>query len=297
MNQDKMKKPPLLLLITTILSGCNHLFYHPEQHQYLTPDKVDLEYEEFFLTTADNHKLAAWKIAGKEPKIGSVLHFHGNAQNMSAHFMYMAWLAQFGLDVITFDYRGYGKSQGSPDREGLILDGRAALRHMNNLPPPRILVAQSLGGAVAVPSLALEPQAQIDGLVIESSFASYRGITQDKLASFWLSWPLQWPLSFLVSDDYSAVDYASRIKIPAIVVHGDRDGAVPIEQGKQLYAALGSKDKGFWHVENGTHIRAFVHPKSPYRPKLLDFICAKHPSPKNCQKIVARHLKNIEDSD
>jgi uncharacterized protein len=290
-----MKKLTIISLICIAFTGCNHLFYHPEERQYLTPNKVGLEYEEFYITTSDAHKLAAWKISGKEPKIGSILHFHGNAQNMSTHFLHMAWLAQFGVDVITFDYRGYGKSEGSPNREGLIKDGRAAIRHMNKLSEPRIIVAQSLGGAVAVPALTFEHQSVFSGLVIDSSFASYRGITQEKLASFWLSWPLQWPLSWLVSDAYSAVDYASKINIPTVVIHGDRDGVVPFTQGKQLYTALGSSDKSFWHVKNGAHIRAFALPTSQYRPKLLNFICAKHSAPKKCQNIVAAHLKNIAE--
>jgi fermentation-respiration switch protein FrsA (DUF1100 family) len=83
------------------------------------------------------------------PAKGTVVHLHGNAQNMSAHFSFTSWLPQAGFNLLIFDYRGYGKSGGTPSRAGLVLDSIAAIRYVQNRPniaPNRvILLGQSLG--------------------------------------------------------------------------------------------------------------------------------------------------------
>jgi len=114
-----------------------------------------------------------------------VIHFHGNAQNMSAHFGFVSWLPAQGFNLFVFDYRGYGTSAGKADREGVFEDSLAALDYIAARPGVdrnRFAGAgQSLGGANAIAVVGSRPHSGIRAVVIESAFSSYREIVRDKL--------------------------------------------------------------------------------------------------------------------
>lgn len=260
------------------VSGCNGVFYQPQPLEYLNPAKLELTYESFFEAPAPGVRLHFWKIDAVAPKLGTVLHFHGNAQNMTAHFLYVAWLAAYGFDVVTFDYRGYGASTGQPEREGLIEDARLALKVAQRGGGDLFVVAQSLGGAVAVPALALEPPPSLRALALDSTFSSYRSIAREKLGSNWVTWLLQWPASFLVTDDWSPIDSAAKITVPLVLMHDPGDPVVPFGQGQRLFAALGSKAKELWEIKGGAHTGALAddaRQPGDFRDRLTAFFCGE----------------------
>jgi hypothetical protein len=269
-----------LLLFVGLLSGCNHLFYFPDADERLTPKKLKLDYEDFVVTTKDHVPIHGWhiKTKAKNPH-GTVVHFHGNAENMTTHVLYVAWLANFGFDVVTFDYRGYGRSGGMPQRDGLIEDGVAVMQWTRSHARTQDLfvIGQSLGGAVAVPVIA---QAKIVGLravILDSTFASYRGVARQVLGSMWLTWPLQWPLSFLVSDSWSPVDSIADVHLPFVFIHGPTDPVVPYRAGRELYdAALQPKE--FWTVPWDGHTSAFAVEDGRFRQHLVEYLCSRRTS-------------------
>jgi uncharacterized protein len=257
-----------------------------EQEVY-TPQAVNATFDKVYIETLDHVKLKAWFIHQNPEKSqlktarGMVLQFHGNGENISTHFFSAAWLTWAGYDVLSFDYRGYGGSDSiPPDRIGVLRDGVAALNYAykrasaKNI--PLIVLAQSLGGAVAIPSIALAQSVRVDALILDSTFASYRSIAQDKLSSFWLTWPLQWPLSFLVSDDWSPIDFADELSMPLLQLHAVHDPVVPYSQGRQLFEKINSREKEFWDLRGSTHIAAFAYPESPYRERLVQWLSQKN---------------------
>ena len=247
----------LAAVAAALLAGCNGLFYYPMTGTLTTPEALDLAYEDFFVPSDPGVRLHFWRIAAAGKRRGTVLQLHGNAENMTSHFLFVVWLAQKGYDVVAFDYRGYGESTGTATRRGLVDDARVALRVAAAKGGPIYVVAQSLGGAIAVPAIVEEHPTALKAVVLDSTFASYRSMARDKLAEHWFSWPLQWPLSFLVTDDWSPLDAASRFTWPVAVVHAPRDPVVPYAQGVALYAALGTKNKEFWNVDAAQHTYAF----------------------------------------
>ncbi len=263
--------------------GCNHLFYFPDSRTHLTPDKVELPFTEHRVEVEPGITLNVWHIPPKPKnkvrRKGVIVHFHGNGENMSTHFLFSCWLALAGFDVVTFDYRGYGKSTGEPSREGLVKDGLALLNWVANEPTmkdlPIVVLGQSLGGAVGVPVVALAPAGQVKILAVESTFSSYRDIARGKLASFWLSWPFQYPLSYLVSDDFSAVDYIGRWHGPFLVMHGKGDRIVPIAYGQALFDASPSKDKEIWALDDDRHTPTFADDDSDEKPRFVDYLCKR----------------------
>ncbi len=259
------------------LTACSQLFYYPTDEIVLTPAKMELAYEEHFIPSEDDISLGVWWIkAIPEKKLHRiVVQLHGNGENMSTHFLYVAWLAKEGYDVITFDYRGYGQSTAEmPTQKGLAIDTCAVLGWLAQHPAlkeqPTFIIGQSLGGAVVPVALHRCPYPPLRGIVIDSSFASYRDIARRKLASFWLSWPLQYPLSYLIADDPRPDAVIGAVKVPFIFFHNPDDPVVPFEEGQALYAAAGNP-KEFIEVHANGHTAAFGRRDSPYRPMVLDF--------------------------
>lgn len=264
-----------ILIMSVSLSACTGVFFQPQQTQYLTPDKIGLVYEDVEFRSADGLKLHGWWLPAKGQAKGTVVFFHGNAENISTHIANVYWLPDQNYNVFLPDYRGYGKSEGEPTLAGVQDDLNSAMKYLlqrKDIDTERIVIlAQSLGGALAIYNVAHSPyRAKIKALITESTFSDYRRITQEKLASFWLTWPLQWPLSFTIDNDYSPLVVVNKISpIPLLIIHGDKDNVVPYTHGQILFEAA-AQPKEMWVVEGGAHIDAFR--KKVYQDKLLDYL-------------------------
>lgn len=115
-----------LLLISTI--SCTNLIYYPDRYLWGDPRVHGFNYHEYFVPSFDGTKLLFWDVQSKknDPE-NLILYFHGNAQNISSHIFNLLWLAENTSDIIIFDYRGYGLSEGMPYPRGLVEDGLKAL--------------------------------------------------------------------------------------------------------------------------------------------------------------------------
>jgi fermentation-respiration switch protein FrsA (DUF1100 family) len=140
-----------------------------------------------------------------------------------------AVLAAAGLDVLLFDYRGYGRSTGSPGEEGTYRDARAAravLLQQAGVDAGRVFyLGESLGGAVAV---QLAGEAPPRGLILRSTFTSVKEMARQ-----------HYPVvpAALVVDAYPSLLRIRTLKAPLLVIHGDRDDIVPLSHGEALFAA------------------------------------------------------------
>lgn len=267
-------RPKLILLTAALLlSGCTHAFFKPTRHIHADPAAEGRSYEAIKFASADGTPLTGMFFPPDGRPKGTVVHFHGNGQNMTAHYPYAAWLAGEGYNVFTFDYRGYGASGGRPSLAGAVADSRAALEHALLLPgaePGRIIVfGQSLGGALAVAALG-ESGFKPAAVVLEGTFYSYRQVAAAVLRSNWLTWPASWLPYLLVSGSHSPAAYIGGLTCPKLFLHAAGDGTVPFSQGRRLYdAAPGPKE--FWEVPAG-HIEAFTAFRAAYAPRLLAFL-------------------------
>jgi fermentation-respiration switch protein FrsA (DUF1100 family) len=242
-------------------------FYHPDHQVYTTPDKQGLNYETVTFTSRDGTKLSGWFVPATRPAIGTVIHFHGNAQNMSAHFSFVAWLPQEGFNVFVFDYRGYGQSEGSAKRKGIHEDSIAALKYIKSrkdIAQDRLLVfGQSLGGANAIDAVTSAKLNGIRGVAIDSAFYSYRSVAKDKAPGFLVD--------VFIGDDYSPGPVIAKISpIPLLIMHGTADAVVPYTHGKNLFAAA-KEPKSLWTIDGAGHTEAIGRFGATYRPKLVEF--------------------------
>lgn len=267
----------LLLLIAITLGGCDHLAFQPYREHLLDPAQLGIEVEDVDIPTTDGLTLHGWFLAAKGdgPPAGSVLFLHGNAENISTHLGSVWWMPNHGYNVLLFDYRGFGRSQGEPSIEGLHIDFNAALAYLrsrSDIDSNRLVIfGQSMGAATTITSVAaLENREGIRAVVVEGAFTSYRKVAREALAGFWLTWPLQWPLSLAFDSDHNPIDAVAKISpIPLLIVHSEDDTIIPIHHGEALYAAA-EPPATFWRVRGAPHIGVFNGPQN--REKLVEFL-------------------------
>ncbi len=269
----------LIIGLALVLAGCNGLFFHPDDTHVSTPCALGLTYCDVYFGSSDGIKLHGWFLPASGEALGTVLYLHGNAQNISTHIHNVSWLPERRFNVFLMDYRGYGASEGEPDIGGIHKDVASAIDYLVEtapIDPDRLIVfGQSLGGSVAIHSVATSPyRRHIKALVIEGTFSGYQQIFREKLADFWLTWPLQWPLSLAVSDKFNPLDAIAQVTpIPVLIIHGENDPIVPVYHARQLYQAAG-QPKDLWIVPGGGHIEAFVH--ACYRERLVAYLRQKY---------------------
>ena len=218
------------------------LLYFPSRPFDDQPRNHGLAHEDVEPRTADGERLHGWWIAATAAfRLGHLIHFHGNAGNVSHRLAEASALSAAGFDVLLFDYRGYGRSTGRPHEEGLYHDARAALaavRERRGVDPSRIFyLGESLGGAVAL-ALALERPPR--GLVLQSTFTGIRDMARRHYALV---------PAFLIPDAYPSLARISRLRAPLLVIHGERDLIVPFSHGQRLFAAAPEPKR--WHPVAG----------------------------------------------
>ena len=257
------------------LAGCTQLFFQPLKEHVYDPQKAGFAYEDVAFEAADGTRLHGWFFPARGERIGSILFLHGNAENISTHFAGIVWATEGGFDAFVIDYRGYGRSEGLPNLDGLHQDAAAgvdALLTRPGIAPEEIVVfGQSLGGSIALTATARHPKKdRFAGLVIEGAFSSYRGIAREKLNDFWLTWPLQWPISLTIDGRYDPKAAAAAIApLPLLVVHGQKDVVVPPHHGEALFEAA-LEPRAIWRPDEAGHIAAFN--SLSMRERLLDHL-------------------------
>lgn len=264
------------------LLGCTSLYYLPNQRLYPFYKAENPPPEDIYFSSADGTRLHAWFFPYDKSKCskpeGAVLHYHGNAQNLSSHYRLLHWMTEECYDYYIFDYRAYGRSEGGKSASGILQDARSALKFFaktveeKNL--PLIAYGQSIGGTLLLRSLQLEgPPKNLKAVIIESSFARYSKIGREKLSELWLTWPLQWLSYLLISDEASpgGRDFSALSTVPKVLIYSEHDPVVPISHGLELYRQL-PEPKWFWsHPEPG-HINSMFIASGKFRKQLMQWL-------------------------
>jgi hypothetical protein len=239
------------------------LIYFPTRAHDATPAGLGLAHEEAELRAADGVRLHGWFLPAKGSRL-TVLLFHGNAGNVS-HRLDRALMMQLRLkvDTLLLDYRGYGRSEGSPDEAGTYEDARAAYRWLvarGTSPERLVLFGESLGSAVAT-QLATEVASR--ALVLESPFTS----VPDMARAVYPFLPL-WPF---VRTRYDTLTKVKTLRIPLLILHGERDEVVPFAQGRRVFEAAPGP-KRFYAIPGAGHNDTYVVGGDAYWRVLSDFM-------------------------
>ncbi len=205
------------------------MVFHPDRELVATPEDVGLRYEEVTFTTEDGVRLHGWWVPAPEPR-GAVLFCHGNAGNVSHRLNSLKLFHDLGLTALAFDYRSYGRSDGTVSETGTYADVRAAWRFLvegRGIRPERIvLFGRSLGAAVAV---ELATHVNPAALVAESAFTSAA-----ELGKRYYPWL---PVNLLLRIHYDSASRVSRIAAPKLFIHSVDDEIIPFDLGRRLFEA------------------------------------------------------------
>ena len=237
------------------------MFFYPDAVTYTTPAQFGLKVEDIHVVSGDGSRLHGWFIPAVDRAKATVLHLHGNAANISNHLPLVAWLPARGYHVLMIDYRGFGRSEGKPSLDGIVDDAAAALAYLrgrSDVDATRLIVfGQSIGGATALRLLARDS----DGVrlaVIDSAFASYRGIARDATAGSPLGPIAALTAGALPGFDRDPITALKSIRTPLIFVHGARDSIIAPVNSERLHAAAPGSQH--WSVADARHIMALAQP-------------------------------------
>jgi len=175
-----------------------------------------------------------------------VLYSHGNAGHLGYRLDRLAALAALDVDVLLYDYRGFGESQGSPSVDGVVDDAAGALAWIEarGVPAGRIvLYGESIGSGVST-ALARRRDLRVGGLVLESPFRSLRAMAGRVI-------PFLGPL--LLSRDLPNDEVVREWRGPLLVIHSRADEVVPFDQGRAVHEACPSARKAFLELDGFGH--------------------------------------------
>jgi fermentation-respiration switch protein FrsA (DUF1100 family) len=203
--------------------------------------------EDVWFESADGTRLHGWFAEGAGEPQGTLLYFHGNGEHV-AHQADLIDLmrSRFRLNVLVFDYRGYGRSEGRPSEAGIQQDARAALAWLNErtgtTPAETIYFGRSLGAAVAV-ELAVARDCRM--LVLSNAFSSMPDVAANVYP--WL--PVRW----LMRNRYPSLERIRECHQPLLQAHGTDDTLVPIAMARRLFEASPATRKKFVELEGEAH--------------------------------------------
>jgi fermentation-respiration switch protein FrsA (DUF1100 family) len=258
----------LFLVGICVFPACgieNRMIFHPNPSVDATPQQVGLEFEDIFFTARDGVRLNGWFIPHQEAR-STLVWFHGNAGNIGHRVENIKWLHdRVPVNIFIFDYRGYGRSQGFPSEKGTYLDGEAALELMRKKlggdgAQKLVFFGRSLGAAIAA-EMATRFESQ--GLILESPFISIAEMAR-------VLFPYL-PIGPFLQTRYDVRATIKKIKVPLLVLHGDRDEIIPFEHGKLVFEAA-PLPKRFFTITGAGHNDTVVIGGERYFDQLRQFI-------------------------
>jgi fermentation-respiration switch protein FrsA (DUF1100 family) len=255
-----------------LLCGALYLFqkklvFYPMREFTMTPDQIDLPYEDVYINVTPNEKVHGWFFTANNPDSNMqppvVLFCHGNAGNISHRLETADFILSLGADILLFDYRGYGQSDGSPSEANVYSDAEACynwlLEQKGVKPEDIVLFGRSLGGAVVI---ELAQRVTCRGLIIESSFTSAEEMGK-RIFPFL-------PTKYLLRYEFDSIGKIGSVTCPVLVTHSPDDEIVPFDMGKKLFASA-NEPRRFVPLRGGHNEREYLA-DSVYSQAVSEFI-------------------------
>jgi fermentation-respiration switch protein FrsA (DUF1100 family) len=230
-----------------------------------SPADIGLEFTALKLTTADGETLDGWFVPANAKHVtrGLVIFFHGNAGNIGHRLDYLRMFHDLEFATLIADYRGYGRSSGTPSEEGTYLDADAAWRHATQtlgFPARKIVIfGESLGGGVAS---HLAAGNRPGALVLASTFTSVPDLGAELYPFL--------PIRMLARVHYETLALLPQLACPVLVIHSRNDDTIPFAHGRRLFEAA-HPPKQFLEIEGG-HNDGFVFSRKDWINRLDGFL-------------------------
>jgi fermentation-respiration switch protein FrsA (DUF1100 family) len=224
------------------------------------PSDLGMDYEEVWISSPEHHqakaeaRLHGWWLPVSQNHPGGVdrvlLYLHGNSGQIGNNLAKASRFQRLGFSILMFDYRGYGRSEGSfPSEQRMYADAQMALDFLIDTKQIQLtniyLYGHSLGGAIAIEQATKRPE--LAGLIIESSFTSMLAMatSNPKYRLF--------PVDLLLHQRFDSIAKIPSLKMPILYIHGTEDADVPAYMSKELYAAT-TAPKQLLIIEGANHV-------------------------------------------
>ena len=185
--------------------------------------------QNYFFQSSSGNLLNGWMLTPKNKKpIATILHFHGSAQNLLYQYQSIEPLLEYGFQIFTFDYSGYGFSEGKSTRKNALKDAYSALNYIKKNKITHntklIIYGQSYGGYLAS-IVGSNMQDDIDGIVIEGAFSAHKEEAKHMSPFF----------GNLVKNGIKAENEIQKNFKPVLIVHSNDDEMVPFKFGEKIF--------------------------------------------------------------
>ena len=209
-------------------------------------------FERNFISNTDSTQIETWYVTEQDASI-NFIYLSGNGSNIRTAIPFFNELGkQFDLNIFSFNYSGYGLSDGEPSIEGILQDGQIALDYYETILGdqnlPTILFGYSLGGFVA---LNLSDHDAVDQVVLMSTFSSLKEL-QEYLIKEALPGVVRPFLKLDIDKSVYTLDNLALISLntkPILFVHGDEDDFIPSSMSYKLYNLSNSERKEIKIIE------------------------------------------------
>jgi pimeloyl-ACP methyl ester carboxylesterase len=246
------------------LSGNNH---QPTMFRKNCRDTVKLSFkiESVLFINTEGDTLNGWLLRPKNqnPTI-TLLQLHGNAGSLY-NYLKMSSLLKYGFQLFMFDYSGFGFSQGKSTRDNILSDALSAfdyLKTRNEIKGTRLVIyGQSLGGNLA-PVVASKRQNEIDGLVVEGGFSSYKDMAAKSYGFVG---------RILMAEKYNAMKSIKAYRKPLLSIHSREDQTVPFDLGRKLFDNA-NEPKTFFEINKPCHLCALDYYSEEISQKIKNML-------------------------
>ena len=257
------------LRIHNIWDNQRESIFEPAAEMQTTPARLGVPFEELHIPSGsgtERGELHAWWIPAAESNAPTVLYLHGSSRNISYQLESTLRYHELGYNLLVVDYRGYGTSTGGkPSEDKVYEDAEAAwqylLKQRGKKPRQVVIFGLSLGSAIAIDLAVRHPEAA--GLIIESSFTSMRAMGEMKYEYL--------PVGLLLNQRFESLQKIQQLKIPVLLIHGNRDQKIPYEMSQRLYAAA-HQPKTLVIIEGGEHSNSRAIGWVEYRDAVKAFV-------------------------
>ena len=252
------------LLVALLWLLQSRFIYYPGVGREIvsTPSAHGARYEDVTIETSDGERLNAWWVPAESPR-GVVLLLHGNAGNISHRIEYALMFRRLGYSTLLLDYRGYGKSTGSPTEQGTYVDAESAWRWLTitrRVPERDIIVfGESLGGGVAS---WLAARHQVRALILASTFTSAVDLGSELYPFL--------PVRLVSRFRYNTLARLRDVRAPVLVVHSREDEIIPFSHGRRLFEAA-PEPKAMLELAGG-HNQGLVFAREAWVKALAAFL-------------------------
>lgn len=266
-----------IFFVVAIILGLLHALFFVIQDRLLFKPVTEYErvpkvFNTFNLTVEAGVKLTGWHLPAEGgPSKGNVIFFHGNRGNMGDRVETYEHIAEYGYDVWTIDYRGYGQSTGKPSEEGILNDLRSFDKFLQerlgkDAYQDRIIFGRSLGGAIAIKYVELFPPKK---LIIEATFLSV-----PKMAK--ALYPFLFFIDGLIKHKFESYKSIAHLKMDKLIIHSEEDDYIPFWKGRKLFE-IAPEPKKFLSIK-GSHAMGWYETGDYYLQEFRAFIDKPIPS-------------------